>query len=346
MKKLMVAFVFATLVLAGCAATRPAAFTVNGKSFTEERIFDEIKAAERAQPEAALGVLGLAPDSFAMSAVDAAINNIIYLDVLLEEAADSLGVTVTDADISAFKSRVPPGQLDALDPADVDRLVRLAVLQQAIAATLTDQNVDEAALRAQYDANPGRFSLYCMSIILAGDTAAADQAIARLRAGEPFATVLRETTTDQSLLAQNGSVGCNAADAFDQSVPGLSGIVSGLGAGGIGGPISLPGGGAVVIVVDRVEPQSFEAVRDQLALEAGFDPTQLLNDLLTSLADAATVTVNPRFGTWVSDGEAPPRVEPPDAPLENGEELTERAPEVGGFGQGGLQLPGAPPPQP
>lgn len=123
--------------------------------------------------------------------------------VLIEQAATQAGVTVSPQDVDA--------QIDAMRGGDAARFdswlsangLTLELLQQQVRADLMT-----AAMRDRVTAQiPRQVEQFHVRHILASDEARAQAALARLRGGENFIVVARETTEDDTTRNSGGDLG-------------------------------------------------------------------------------------------------------------------------------------------
>jgi parvulin-like peptidyl-prolyl isomerase len=157
---------------------------------------------------------------------------------------------------------------------------------------------DPAAVRAFYDANPGRFGLLCARHILVDSEAAADTVRERLDAGEDFAAVAAEVSTDPGSKDAGGLLYTEGQDC-----PPASGLVPEFVDGALAAtpgqpsdPVQTQFGWHVILVdeqngrpCDEVAPE----VADIMRREAG--------QLAVADFGRSDVWINPRFGTWDAD---------------------------------------------
>ncbi len=344
-------FALVAFIAAGCSATQPPAAEVNGTRISQDAVYDELAAAETLQGGGLGGGLeGLVPDSWNTAAAAAVVTQMVYMDVLVPDAAAKMGIEITDADVEAERAQIAPQQEQTLAglPEDLAKtILRRLAYQSAISAKLAAENVDEAKLLAEYESDPMAYERICTSLILTNDLASAEQAAARINAGESFEAVFSDVVTNPQLLQQGSEFDCLPAAEYEQLQPGLSAALTGVGVGEITEAILTTAGGAI-LRVDRIETPTFEEVREQLLTQAGVNTQQLFTEFLVALGTDANVSVNPRFGTWVVTPDAA-LVRPPEAPADTGEEadsVGEEDPFTGLVPGGGQQVPVPPPAAP
>jgi hypothetical protein len=138
-------------------------------------------------------------------------------------------------------------------------------------------------LREWYDQGPTQSGVACVQHILVEERADAEAVLARLDAGESFADVAAETSTDPGSAAQGGSLGCAPLSTFRQQF--IPEFVDGSLDAAVGvptEPIETEFGHHVI----RVTPF------DELA---GDD---ILVSRLIALADWHEVETDPEIGVW------------------------------------------------
>jgi parvulin-like peptidyl-prolyl isomerase len=128
-------------------------------------------------------------------------------------------------------------------------------------------------------------------------------------AGEDFAAVAKELSTDASNKDSGGNLECGAAGRF---VPEFETAMDALAIGDVSQPVQTQFGWHLIKVTDRpVQPleQVAAAIKQQLESQQG----QAIEDFLRASLAKAKITVNPRYGTFKNDAQNPGIV-PPSAP--------------------------------
>ncbi len=86
-------FALVAFIAAGCSATQPPAAEVNGTRISQDAVYDELAAAETLQGGGLGGGLeGLVPDSWNTAAAAAVVTQMVYMDVLVPDAAAKMGI--------------------------------------------------------------------------------------------------------------------------------------------------------------------------------------------------------------------------------------------------------------
>jgi hypothetical protein len=174
-------------------------------------------------------------------------------------------------------------------------------VRQAYSAQLADIAVPAGDLSSeQYDTDPASFGVLCFRVILAADSAAGNDVVEALEAGEPFAEVGEQYSVDPGFAETGGSP---TGDPDQTCIP-VSDVR------GVGPELSVPlldarpgepigpietQGGVLVLVVD-----SFDDAGPSVAALYATPPSdasvgQLMFDGWLLGADIA---VNPRVGRW------------------------------------------------
>lgn len=297
MKKLALILVVAALVLAACGGSGAVAATVNGEEITVGDIEALIDTGEQSTipKERFSQFLGFdiqwrivgnaAEEEFGIVVTDEAAS--AEADAIFEEAAQGMTreeFLETNGVTEEFLHQVARQQL-------LDEQVR-----EVFAAEVeppSQQDVDEVITEAE--------ALYCSSHILVATEAEAEEVVTRLEAGEDFALLAAELSTDTGSGAQGGDLGCSPPDAY------VGEFAEALTAAEVDvptGPVETEFGFHVILLrEDEVptEEQVLEALTAQGIGEAA-------NAWFIEKVEAAEVTVDESYGTWQAN---PPQVVPP-----------------------------------
>jgi parvulin-like peptidyl-prolyl isomerase len=142
---------------------------------------------------------------------------------------------------------------------------------------------------------------YCASHILVATEAEASDVLDRLAAGEQFADLATELSTDTTSGAQGGDLGCGPADMY---VTEFADALTKAEVGVPAGPVETEFGFHVILLREDEIPTEEEIV-DQLNT-AALDTA--VNEWFLGVIDGAEVTVDESYGTW--DGSLPGVVPP------------------------------------
>jgi parvulin-like peptidyl-prolyl isomerase len=148
----------------------------------------------------------------------------------------------------------------------------------------------------------------CGAHILVATEAEAQEVLTRLEAGEQFADLATELSTDTGSGAQGGDLGCQAAGGY---VPEFATAALAAELGVATDPVLSEFGYHILLVSKRTEAQPEELPTEAEVIELLLTraATPASNDWLLETAAAAVVEVNEKFGTW--QAEPVPEVVPP-----------------------------------
>ncbi len=299
MKKLSSLLVLCALVLGACGAgSNEVAATVDGSDITVgdvEALVDKPKDEE------------MAKDEFANF-----LSFNIVLDIFTRGAEADFDITFTEDEIAAEADDIVTAELqqgqtreEFLAVNEVTEQLLLQVAHQSlIERAILEQMQGEVTepTQEEIDAFFEEASLMvCGSHILVATEAEAQDVEDRLAAGEDFATVAQEVSTDGSA-DSGGDLGC--ADPA-QYVPEFAEAMQSAEVGVPTEPVETEFGFHVILLREDelpTEEQAIASLKDQAAQLAS--QTWFLDT-----AGAAEVEVNEKFGTWQS--EPTPEVIPP-----------------------------------
>jgi parvulin-like peptidyl-prolyl isomerase len=299
LKKLSSLLVLCALVLGACGAgSNEVAATVDGTEITVgdvEALVDKPKDEE------------MAKDEFANF-----LSFNIVLDIFTRGAETDFDITFTDEEIateadSIITSELEQGQTreEFLAVNEVTEQLLLQVAHQTlIQGAILEQMQSEVTepTQEEIDAFFQEASLMvCSSHILVATEAEAQDVEDRLAAGEDFATVAQEVSTDGSA-DSGGDLGCSDPAQY---VPEFAEAVQSAEVGVPTDPVETEFGFHVILLREDelpTEEQAIASLKDQAAQLAS--QTWFLD-----AAGAAEVEVNEKFGTWQS--EPTPEVIPP-----------------------------------
>jgi hypothetical protein len=345
-KRLVLTFAVLVLFVAGCSSGgsvgSPAAATVNGTDISISSLYADLDVlANSSSYKAGLQqngtqVYGSDGKTYTTDFVSGWLSVLIQ-NTLVEQQLESLGGAPTADETSEAQStysqlsqtgEVPQDFLDRLVSANANQLALQRVIEdQAPAAEVTDEQV-----RAYYDENIDATmqqvggDVACVTHITAPfdptgqaststpeQQAAAqqqiDQVAARVGAGEDFVTVADSFTQDVTGAVTGGNLGCLPRGG-GQVPTALEDAAYTLSVGQVSDPIQTEIGYHLIVVRSRgVLPfeEAADTIRQQLEQNKGDVTQQAASEFLRS----ATITVDPRFGTFDAE-----RVEvvPPEGP--------------------------------
>ncbi|HSJ84877.1 MAG TPA: peptidylprolyl isomerase [Acidimicrobiia bacterium] len=298
MKKLALLLVLAALGLAACGGgSNAVAATVNGEDIRVGDIEALIDTGEQST---------IPKETFAQF-----LGFDIQWRIVGDAAEDEFEIVVTDEDASAEADAIfeeaAQGMTreEFLETNGVTEEFLLQVARQQLldeqvrevfAAEVeppSQQDVDDVIAEAE--------ALYCSSHILVATATEAEDVLARLDAGEDFALLAAELSTDAGSGAQGGDLGCSPPEAFVEE------FAEALATAEVDvptDPVETEFGFHVILLrEDEVptEDQVLEALSAQGIGEAA-------NAWFIEQVEAAEVTVDETYGTWQAN---PPQVVPP-----------------------------------
>jgi peptidyl-prolyl cis-trans isomerase C len=148
-----------------------------------------------------------------------------------------------------------------------------------------------------------------VSHILFASQSDAAAARAQIVAGASFAGVAQSQSQDQASAANGGNLGCGPTGRF---VTGFEQAVDGLPTGQLSQPIQTQFGWHLIVVTSR-QPLTLDQAQPQIRAALLANAQTALTNTLQRAESRASVTVNPRYGTYrASGGQA--GITPPEAP--------------------------------
>lgn len=287
------------LVAAACSGGGGVAATVNGTPITVEEV-------ERLRPSGG----AIPAETFRQD-----LQQVIIVTAVFDAAETQYGITVSDEEAEQRYEQLRDqaaaqagGDYEAFleqqrtTDARVRAVARQQVLAEALQARFTDdaEPIPEEEVKAYYDENTNQFTTACVSHILLETRERALEVKARLDAGEDFAEVAKETSTEPAAAQSGGDLGCQPlstyVDEFSQGV--LDAQI-----GQVTDPVETQFG-FHLILVESLDTQSFEESADQIRTDlAPQRLQQALNDWVIDTLREAEVEVDPEYGEWVTDPE-------------------------------------------
>jgi peptidyl-prolyl cis-trans isomerase C len=236
---------------------------------------------------------------------------------VIEQGARELDIEVTEADVAATRDQIieEVGGQDAFDQViedaglsteDVDEQLREITLREQVETELTaGLDVADEDVEAFYEQHRDeRYDQVSARHILTETEAEADEAMARLEAGEDFGELAEELSIDPGSAEQGGSLG---EFGRGQMVPEFEEAAFGADEGEVVGPVESQFGFHVIEVTSRVQLELADVegeIREELRQTLDAEATQ---QWLQEQLEAAEVEVNPRFGSWDAElGEVVP----------------------------------------
>jgi parvulin-like peptidyl-prolyl isomerase len=243
----------------------------------------------------------------------------IQIQVILAVAEADYGVVPSEDEISEEADRIYAdngldlSREDFLEQRGFSENMLQAIASQQLAVTRVQEMLtsaeptEEQLAEARKEAEWGLAEV-CLSHILVETEEEAADVLDRLEAGEEFADLATELSTDPAVVDNSGDYGCSpparfvepfaeAAMAAELNVP--------------TNPVETEFGFHVLLVTDRTDADPAEIPSDEELAES-LTPTleaQSLNEWFAEIMLAAQVVVEEEFGTWSAG--PPPQVVPP-----------------------------------
>ena len=210
---------------------------------------------------------------------------------------DSAGQALTAAQV-----------LGALPASVSDPLVRNNAVDQKLLADGAD--ITPAQILAYYNANQVQFTTSCVSVLVTDSQAHAEQYLAQINGGTPFATVAKANSLDTTSAAAGGALGCTFTNAQIEQALSLTTLPVNT----VIGPIQDSSTGAYELyeVTSQTVASLAEATPTiiQELQQATANATRVSKEIV-AFAHTSDVWVNPQYGTWKLHAIVPP--EPPAA---------------------------------
>jgi hypothetical protein len=234
--------------------------------------------------------------------------------IALEQALQTdYGLTVDSAAVEDYYSQLvtaiaeasaTPADLVGVENASMEMVhfnaEVLALRDAAVAELVKDPEALDAVLT-----DAASMTTVCVQHILVATQEEADAVVARLQAGEDFATVANEVSLDT--YTDGGDLGCSAASDY---VGEFAQATLDAPLGEIYGPVETSYGYHVLIVSSRTEHTRAEYDTDAASLLSDTQLSALwgnwIDQVLQGVGDA---WVDPAYGTWTAAGIDPPASE-------------------------------------
>ena len=272
-----------------CSSVTKDAARFNGESLSNSEFDDLLLGYAVAVPEAFL-----TSGNLDITVAQAIVQNWISTKAVIA-ALDKAGISITDEDRNAALTalQAEAGFNDA--PQVVQDFYVLASASQSVANREFAVNTDD--LKALYEDRATQSGAVCLRAILVATQEEIDAVTARIDAGEDFATIAQEVSTDSS--AENGGAlqdrtsgsGCLEQATFESQVtPEFLTALADAKVGQVTASFEIPTVGWVVLLV-----RPFDEVADDVAgLIAGNGAIEAGRSVLGS----AEVWVSPEYGRW------------------------------------------------
>lgn len=211
--------------------------------------------------------------------------------ILIADLADE-GIEISNADLDEARSILEPQDGFATAGPDTQEFY---VLATAVRRVFNETfGISEADAREAYD--NGRTEIVCLRGILTDDADAINAAALRLSAGEDFAVVAAEVSTDSTkdnggiLSDQQTGSECLSLSSLTQGAPELVQPLFGVAPGGNTAPFELSAGGWAILHIRTYDEVAGE-VRDSLGSQSA-DAARI------AAITASDVSVSSEYGRW------------------------------------------------
>jgi peptidyl-prolyl cis-trans isomerase C len=293
LKKLASILSVLTLTLAACGSgSNSVAATVDGEEITVGEVEALIDPGE---------VSTIGKDQFAQF-----LGFAIQQQILTTAAEDDLGIVIDDADIAAEADVI----VETANTQGVSREEFLATsgVTEEMLLEVAHQRLLQTEVRSKLEpdvAAPTQGEIdgvmteaeaaYCASHILVATEEEATAVLDRLEAGEEFADLATELSTDTTSGALGGDLGCGPAEQY---VTEFADALTTAEVGVPTGPVQTEFGFHVILLRDDEVPTEAEVI-EQLSSTA-LDTA--VTDWFLGIVEAAEVTVDESYGTWDGTG--------------------------------------------
>ena len=289
MKKHAILLIIAALALAACGSGGSGggvAATVNGDDITVEEVEALITGDGEEIPKADFaGALGF----------------LVQQHIVSDAAETELGIVIPEDEITAEATALfeesANGQTreEFLEAQGItEELLQQFAHSQLLVTEISESLQEDVEQPTQEQID----ELYCSSHILVATEQEANDVLTRIEAGEDFAALASELSTDTGSGAQGGDLGCSAPDAYD---PAFAQALTTAEVDVPTDPVESEFGFHVILVRDD-EEEAIETLTATAANEAA-------NTWFTEQFEAAEVTVDETYGTWQASPQ--PQVVPP-----------------------------------
>ena len=179
--------------------------------------------------------------------------------------------------------------LSTMPSAFVDQQTKFVATTVALEENLAGAGSSNADLLAYFDRHRSEFDKVCVTVASYASESEAKAGAAQAAAGTPFPQVAQQA---------HGEQGCLNLFHLSAQFPSSARLGS-LSVGAVSAPLQVSNGYVLVQVTSRT-PTDYSAARQfvsQAAQEAGATPTA---SAVSAIQRHADVTVDPRYGAWVS----------------------------------------------
>ena len=323
--RLLAAIVALLVLLTGCGVfgAEPVA-TVNGADINEDELRGELEAIRdneqyREGLEAGFGssLIGESEGSFDSFFAARVLTLRIYY-ALAEQYLEEERVTIGDDELDEVRDPVVrqlggPEVFQTFPPEYQELVVYRAAVIGAIDEHLGREFRAPDAAEEFFEENTGEFEQRCISHILVATEEDAARLRERIEGGSDFASLARQSSTDEGTAEQGGDLQCQSRGTF---VAEFEEAAFGLEVGVVSEPVQTPFGFHLILVRETRVPE-LDEVRGQVEQRLAQLAQDAFNTWLVDATTSADVDVSPRYGNWVigaRPGSAVGEVVPPEGP--------------------------------
>lgn len=299
MKKLASLLAVAALGLAACGSGGGVAATVNGESITVAEVEALVDRGEGSTipKEQFAGALGF----------------LVQQQIVTDAAESEFGIVIPEADIAIeadviFEQANTTGvtREEFLETEGItEELLQGIALSQLLVGEINENleaDVEQPSQEEVDGVMTAAEALYCASHIVVATEQEANDVLSRIEAGEDFAALATELSTDTGSGALGGDIGCSAPEVYDPA------FAAGLTAAEVDvptAPVESQFGFHVILLREDELPTEEEAIQTLTAQAV----TEAANTWFADQFEAAEVTVEETYGTWQAS--PTPQVVPP-----------------------------------
>lgn len=303
--KQVIRFAALGVLLAACGGAGAVVATVNGAEITTENV--EALYSD--------GLGAVPATQFAEN-----LRNAIVEFVVIQEAESEFGIAFTAEEVEARRAELE-SQVTAQSGLTYDEFleqngftderIRRIAHQQLVAEAVEDRLLEsegaitEADIDARYEASLFDLTEACVSHILVETEEEAVAAKERIDGGEAFADVAMELGTDGTA-PNGGELGCSRLSNY---VPEFALGALEVPLNETSNPVRSQFGYHLILVTERTTPAKEDVVEDLRAAIEAERGGSLVQDWLLEAVTTAEVTIDERYGTWVTSPF--PDVQPP-----------------------------------
>lgn len=243
------------------------------------------------------------------------LTRVIFTEAALQAAEEDFGITGLDDSNTVADRLASPKPTDQAalarvmeeNPDYTDSLLELTMVQLMLReAVLTELLRSEGLLERAWEDGPEQFSQVCVRHILTETLDEAEEARARVSAGEDFGAVADEVSLDAQ--SPGGQLPCPAHASLFIEPFGSTAAAAPIGV--VVGPIQTEFGWHLLVVDERIAPATFE---DLAADPLDYLELNAISDLWAAWFNRAVadteIEVRSQIGTWVPEaaGIRPPQ---------------------------------------